>query len=267
MSVAIRVALAALALLAASAARADDEATAADLAAIAATQAFGSSAIEVWQSDWQGQQLTFGVARRWQGGRVEVLLRVLVPHRYEPLAFLLRARENGSPAIEYFRSPRLFPIDPTTGRTLEIQVASPIERLPFAPGLPALADLWPPRAADFQVARLPDGEVEGRPCRVLEQRLRRRDGAYDRIVTSLARDSNLALETRFLRGDRLVRRVTIAPTDIDRTEARPIARRRTIERPGEATQVLTLARFSLDPVFPDQLFTSSNLRAGRFPSY
>jgi hypothetical protein len=86
-------------------------------------------------------------------------------------------------------------------------------------------------------------------------------------VTSLARDSNIALETRFLRGEKWVRRVTIASTDIDRTDSRPVARRRSVEWPGEATQVLTLERFSLDPVFPDQLFTSSNLRTGRFPSY
>jgi hypothetical protein len=261
----MRIALAVIALFAALLARADDDATAEELAAVATEQAFGSSAIEVWKSDWQDQQITWGVARRWQSGRVEVLLRVLEPHKYESLGFLFRPRESGAPAILYFRSPKLFERNP--GKMLELPVASPIERLPFAPGLPALADLWPARAEDFQVARLPDTEVDGKPCRVLEQRPLRLDGAYDRIVTSLARDSNLALETRFLLGERLVRRVTISPADIDRTDARPVARRRTIDRPGEASQVLTLARFSLDPVFPDQLFTSSNLRTGRFPSY
>lgn len=267
MGIALRIALAALAFLSAPPAQGDAESTAAELAELAVAQAFGANAIEVWTTEWSGQALTFGVARRWQSGQVAVLLHVFEPHKYEPLAFLLRPRKSGLPAIEYFRSPKLFKLDPKSGRTLEIQVASPIERLPFAPGLPTLADLWPPRAADFQVARLPDTEIDGKPCRVLEQRLRRRDGAYDRIVTSLARDSNLALETRFLRGNRLVRRVTIAWHDIDRSDARPVARRRSVERPGEATQVLTLERFSLDPVFPDQLFTSSNLRAGRFPSY
>jgi hypothetical protein len=267
MRTAARIAVTMLALLTSAGARADDEPNATELAALGADQAFGANAVEVWKSDWSDQELTFGVARRWQSGRAEVLLHVFAPHKYEALAFLLRARGTTAPAIEYFRSPKLFPIDRLSGRTLEVQVASPIERLPFAPGLPAPADLWPPRAADFQLTRLPDAEIEGKPCRVLEQRMRRSDGAYDRIVTSLARDSNVALETRFLRGEHLVRRVTISWHDIDHTDARPVARRRSVERPGEATQILTLERFSLDPVFPDQLFTSSNLRTGRFPSY
>ncbi len=251
----------------AAVARAENEPNAAELAALASAQAFGANAIEVWKSDWDGRALVFGVARRWQSGRVEVLLRVLSPHKYEELGFIVRAKKSGAPGIDYYRSPKLFPIDRRVGRVVEYQVASPIERLPFAPGLPALADLLPPRDGEFQLARLPDAEVAGKPCRVLEQKLRRSDGAYDRIVTSLSRESNVALETQYLRGERLVRRVTISPSDLARTESRPVARRRTIERPGEATQVLTLERFSLDPVFPDQLFTSSNLRAGRFPSY
>lgn len=267
MRIGARIAFATIAFLVAPLARADEAATAAELAALATEQAFGASAVEVWKSEWHGQEITFGVARRWQSGRVEVLLHVFTPHKYEALSFLLRPRQSGMPAIEYYRSPKLFPIDPKSGRTLDIQVASPIERLPFAPGLPALSDLWPLRTSGFQLARLPDSEIDGKPCRVLEQRLRSSDGAYDRIVTSLARDSNIALETRFLRGEKWVRRVTIASTDIDRTDSRPVARRRSVEWPGEATQVLTLERFSLDPVFPDQLFTSSNLRTGRFPSY
>jgi hypothetical protein len=267
--VALVLAFVSLACCAPARAGADDaEPTAAELAARAAERAFGANAIEVWKSEWQDSELTFGVARRWRNGELAVLLHVLTPHKYDELGFLFRARASGLPAIEYFRSPKLFGVDQRSGRTLDIQVASPIERLPFAPGLPALADLWPPRASDFQVTRLADAQVDGKPCRVFEQRLRRSDGAYDRIVTSLSRDSNLALDTQYLRGKRLVRRVTVASTDVDRSDAeRPVVRRRSIERPGEATQVLTLERFSPDPVFPDQLFTSSNLRTGRFPSY
>lgn len=256
-----------LTLLSASAPRAEEEPNAAELAALATQAAFGANAIEIWKSEWDDRELTFGIARHWQSGKVEVLLRVLAPHKYEELGFLFRARASGAPAVEYYRTPKLFPIDLRSGRVIEYQVASPIERLPFAPGLPALADVMPPRPSELQATRLPDAEVAGKACRVLELKARRSDGDYDHVVTSLARESNVALETRYLRGDRLVRRVTIMPSDIDRTDSRPVARRRTVERPGEKTQVLILERFSLDPVFPDQLFTSSNLRTGRFPSY
>jgi hypothetical protein len=248
-------------------ARADDEPNAAELAALANERAFGANAVEIWKSQWQTFEVSYGVARRWTGGKVEVFVRVFEPHKYDPLSFLLRAREDGAPGIEYFRSPKLFGPDARSGRTLDVVVASPIERLPFVPGLPALADLWPQRLSDFELARLPDRESDGKPCRVLEERLRRSDGDYDRIVTLLARDSGLALETQYLRGERLVRRVTVLSSDIDQSGERPVARRRTVERPGDPDQVVSLESFNLDPVFPDQLFTSSNLRTGRFPSY
>jgi len=179
----------------------------------------------------------------------------------------LRPREGSLPSIVYYRSAKMFGADPKSDRVLDVQVASPIERLPFAPGLPALAELWPVRASDYQLARLPDQDVAGKGCRALELRLRRSDGDYDRVVTLLARDSSLALQTEYLLGNRLVRRVTVSPSDIDRSAERPVVRRRTITRPGDGDQVLTLENFNLDPVLPDQLFTSSNLRTGRFPSY
>ena len=262
--------LAALALCAAALAapaRAGDEPDPAQLAALARQRNFGTTAVEVWKSEWQGQELSYGVARRWVSGKAEVFVRVFEPHKYEPLAFLIREREDGAPGIEYFRSPKLFGVDRRTGRTLDVVLASPIERLPFAPGLPALADLWPQRASDFALARLADRASDGRPCRVLEERLRAGAGDYDRVLTFLARDSGLALETQYLRGEHLVRRVTVSAGDVEGAGESAVIRRRTIERPGEADQVVTLLNFNLDPVLPDQLFTSSNLRAGRFPSY
>jgi hypothetical protein len=243
------------------------EPDAAALAAQASERAFGGNAVEVWKSEWQNLSLSYGVARHWTGGKVEVFVRVFEPHKYDPLSFLLKEREDGAPGIEYFRSPKLFGMDAKSGRMLDVVLASPLERLPFAPGLPALVDIWPPRASDFQLARLPDRESDGKPCRVLEQRLLHGAGDYDRIVTLLARDSGLALETQYLRGERLVRRVTVLASDIEQSDDRPIVRRRTVERPGEADQIFTLENVNLDPVLPDQLFTSSNLRAGRFPSY
>jgi len=86
------------------------------------------------------------------------------------------------------------------------------------------------------------------------------------VVTLVARDSDLSLESRFYLGDKLVRRVASAAKDVDTSGERPVIRRRVVEQPGDADQVLSLERFSPDPVFPDQLFTSQNLRTGRFPS-
>jgi hypothetical protein len=265
--------VAAIALLALRAAADEPEPAAAELARRAAAQAFGGDAVEVWKSEWNDEELVFGVARRHDAGKLQLFVRVLAPHKYEPLSFLLLPGSDGGPIIEYYLSPRLFgpdrPFGPDrrVGRTLELQVASAVERLPFAPGLPALAELWPPRAEGASLARLADESSDGTPCRVLERRLREPDGPYDRVVTLLARDSNVALESRFFLGDKLVRRVVVAAKDVDRSGERAVVRRRVVEEPGEADQVLSLERFSPDPVFPDQLFTSQNLRTGRFPSY
>jgi hypothetical protein len=265
--IAALLALSCLVFSAAGAARAEDEPNAAELAASSIERAFGGTRVEIWRSLWKDQEITYGIARRWNASRPEVQIQVFEPRRFAGLAFLIRRLDNGAPGIEYYHAPKVFPNSSKTGRTFEIEVASPLEHLPFAPGLPPLVDFWPERASDFQFARLDDEEVSGKPCRVLLAHLRHSEGDYDTIVTKLARDSGLALETQYLLGKHLVRRVTVLPTDIDRSQTRPVVRKRTVERTGEADQILTLENFNLDPVFPDQFFTSSNLRTGRFPSY
>ena len=249
-------------------ARADeDEPNAPQLAIDIIQHAFAGDVIEIWKSEWSGAELSFAVGRHWQAGKPRVRLQVLGPHKYDSLAFLIQPRPQGGPGFIYYRSSKLFPPGSQSDRSTDLEVASPIERLPFAPGLPSTMELWPMRLSDYTLTRLPDSTISGKPCRVLEWKLRRSDGDYDRIVTTVAHDSNLALDTQYLRGNHLVRRVTVLPTDIDHTGSRPVVRRRTVERPGDPPQVFMLESFSLDPVFPDEFFTSSNLRTGRFPSY
>lgn len=243
------------------------EPTAAQLAAAAQEQRFGGNVVEVWETDWQGLQLQLGMARRYTGGQPEVLLRVLQPHKYETLAFLLRQRKNEEPSATYYRSSKMFPPSRKTGRTLDAVVASWIERLPFVGGLPTLSDLWPRKLSDFTYARLPDETIENVKCQVFESRPKRPDAGFDRIVTVLTPDSHVALETRWLRGDKVVRLDRVGVKDIEKTEGGAIARRHEIVQGRDAPQIVVVGRFSLDPVLPDQLFTTSNLRIGRFPSY
>jgi hypothetical protein len=243
------------------------EPSAAEIAAAYAEQRFGGNVVEVWQTDWQGLTLELGVARRWEAGAPEVLLRVLKPHKYEALAFLLKARKDGGPSVTYYRSSKMFPPGRRTGRTLDVVLASQIERLPFVAGLPTLADLWPARASDFTYRRLPDETIENTACRVLESRPVKSDRGYDRIVTAIARDSGVALETRYLKGDRLVRLDRVPVHDVDTSGARAIARRHEISQSGGPPQIVAVGPVTFDPVLPDQLFTSANLRTGRFPSY
>jgi hypothetical protein len=253
--------------LAGSARADDDEPNAPQLAINIIQTAFAGDVSEIWRSDWGGTELQIGVARHWEANKPKVRIQVLAPHKYDTLAYLIQTRPQGGPGFIYYRSSKLFPPGSQSDRATDLEVASPIERLPFVPAMPATMELWPMRLSDYGLKRLPDSEMNGKPCRVLEWKLRRSDGDYDRIVTTVAHDSNIAFDTQYLRGNHLVRRVTVLPTDIDHTGSRPVIRRRTIERPGDPPQVFTLESFSLDPVFPDEFFTSSNLRTGRFPSY
>src|SRR5258705_2428749 len=139
--------------------------------------------------------------------------------------------------------------------------------MPFVGGLPTLADLWPQQLSDYTYARLPDETLENVKCQVLESRPKRRDGGFDRIVTVLTPDSHVALETRWLRGDKVVRLDRVGVKDIDTSQGRPVAVRHEIVRGSDAPQIVVVGRFSLDPVLPDQIFTTANLRIGRFPSY
>jgi hypothetical protein len=193
---------------------------------------------------------------------------VLDPHKYKTLGFLMKQRKNDQPSVTYYRSKEMFPLSRKTGRTVDVVVASWIERLPFVQGLPALADVWPESTSDFTYRRLPDETIENVKCRVLESQPKKKDGAYDRIVTVLTPDSNVALEKRWLRGEKVVRVDRVAAADIDVTQGRPFARSHVIEQSGGGpAQTIVVGNFSIDPVLPDQLFTSSNLRIGRFPSY
>src|SRR5262249_13771674 len=179
---------------AARAADAAGEPTAEQLAAAAFEQRFGGNVVEVWKTDWDGLELTLGIARRWESGKPDVLLRVLDPYKYKTLGFLMKERKNDQPSVTYYRSKEMFPPSRKTGRNLDVVVASWIDRLPFVQGLPALADLWPQPVSDFTHRRLLDEVIGDVKCHVLESVPKHRDGAYDRIVTVLAPDSNVALE-------------------------------------------------------------------------
>ena len=131
------------------------EPSAEQLAEAAFQQRFAGNVVEVWKTNWGGLELTLGIARQWQGNEPQVLLRVLDPHKYKTLGFLMKQRKNDQPSVSYYRSKEMFPASRKTGRTLDVVVASWIERLPFVQGLPALADVWPERPRTSPTAGCP----------------------------------------------------------------------------------------------------------------
>ncbi|MBM4334383.1 MAG: outer membrane lipoprotein-sorting protein [Deltaproteobacteria bacterium] len=230
-------------------------------------QLFGASSIEAWSTEWAGGEIVFALARRWQDGRPETFVHLVSPRAYDELNFLLRDGDAGRLELLYYRTPKLWKAGAKAARVMPAVVPSPIDRLPFVPGLPALAEIQPPRISDYAYARLPDQVVANQPCRVIEARPRAGDLGFDRVRYSLAQETGVSLETVWWLRETLVRRVTIAPGDVRDYSGRFLPTRRSVERPGSGTQVYELGQLMLDPPFPDQLFTTQNLKAGRFPSY
>ena len=229
-------------------------------------QLFGASSTEVWSTEWAGGEIVFALARRWQDGRPETFLHLVSPRAYDEMNFLLRERDAGRLELLYYRTPKLFPAGRKAARVMPAVVPSPIERLPFVPGLPALAEIQPPQISDYAYARLPDQVVSNQPCRVIEARPNASGGlGFDLVRYSLAQESGVALETAWWLDGALVLRVTIEPGDVRDYEGRFLPTRRSVERRGSGTQVYELGQLMIDPPFPDQLFTTQNLKAGRFP--
>jgi hypothetical protein len=259
----------AFAVLAAAGARAEGEPEPAPEALAQAwfDQRWGGDAVELWTTEWSGQSLSYGVARHWEAGRPQVFVAILAPHTYVELNFLLREREDASLEVLYYRTPKLFPLGRKTARVMPIAHPTPLERLPFAPGLPAISEVEPVRASDYAFTRLPDATVAKQPCRLIAGRPHATDLGFERVVYALSRETGVALETTWFAKDKAVRRVTTLPSDVRDEDGRFLPVRRTVDVLGLETQHFVRTRLMLDPVFPDRQFTTQNLKTGRFPSY
>lgn len=231
-------------------------------------QRFGGDGLEYWRTEWAGESLHYAVAWRWPEGRPEIFVHILAPRAYDELNFLLRERDERRFEVLYYRTPELFPAGSKTARVMPIAKPVPLERLPIAPGLPAIAELVPMRADEYTWSRrLPDVRIKTADCRVIEGRPLAADLGFDRVEFTLARQTGVALDTKWFQGANLVRRVTTSPADLRDEEDRYLPTRRSVEQPGQETQVFVSVRLMLDPVFPEQLFTTQNLKTGRFPTY
>ncbi len=230
-------------------------------------QLHGGNSVAIWTSEWAGTEFVLGIARRWQEGRPEVFVHVFAPRVYDELNFLVREREEQRIELLYFRTPKLFRGGQKAARVATTRLPDPLERLPFAEGMPAVVDVVPLRAADYTFTRLPDTRFANLPCRVIEGKPRATDLGFDRVRLTLASESGVAIETTWFQSGEIVRRADVDPADVRDYDGRALPSRITVERPGNSAQIFSVRSLRLDPPLPDQLFTTQNLRLGHFPSY
>jgi hypothetical protein len=217
-------------------------------------------ALEAYEATLGSRRVQFVVARRWKDGRAQLLVDIRSPRSFEKVAFLfLQNRERSDDFFVYW--PPLRRVLRVTAAELETSML-PIGRLM------TLGDLRPTLPGELIHSPLPDTEVEGEPCWVVESRPSGRRLGFDRMVLEISRRTGVALRTRFFNGEREIRRILVSPEDVRLFDDRYLPVRRRVEIPtDDTTAEVVLRNLMIDPPLPDQLFSKQSLITQRFPSF
>ena len=218
----------------------------------------GFDALESYESRRGPARTSFGVARRWSQGRARILIDIQTPRAFDKWALLLRHNFDRSDDL-FAYVPQLRSVRRLTALQLEAMVI--FELLP-------LGEFRPIVPGELAYVRLPDAEVEGHPCVVIEGRPRHVGIPFDRVELALSPESGLALRTRYFRGETEIRRVLVSPEDVRDYEGRLLpGRRRILMPPDPGVTVVRLLKVMSDPILPERLFTKHGLRVQRFPGF
>ena len=218
-------------------------------------QLYGFNALEAYESTRGPARAVFAVARRWKKGSAKILIDVQAPESFSKWALLLlHNRKRSDDLFAYVpawrRVHRLSAID------LEMQVLFQVL---------SLGEFRPISPGELEYVRLPDEEVEGETCQVVEGRPSHRGLGFDRMELAISPKSGLALRTRVFTGENEIRRILVSPEDIQKYGQRLLpVRRRIISPPDEGVTELVLRNLVLDPALPDSIFTQHSLRKQRF---
>jgi len=132
----------------------------------------------------------------------------------------------------------------------------------------SLGEIRPIARGELEYVRLPDAEIEGQACQVVEGRPQHRGLGFDRVELAISPISGLALQSLFFKGSNLIRRILVSPEDIRDYQGRLLpVRRRITSPPDDEVTELILRNLMLDPVLPNSVFTHHNLRVQRFPGF
>lgn len=204
------------------------------------TQSYGFDALEAYDLVGLGPTIRFAVARKWESPQVKLLAYVVEPEELDDLAFLV------------FREPGQSD-DVLTYATRPVAVSAEVVR-------PVFPD-------EFTHRRLPDQEVDGELCSVIEGRPAGPSPRLTRIVAFVSQRTGVALRTVYYRGGTELRRVIVSAQDVRRYDSRWLPSRRTVRTADGREASLVLRNLLTDVALPDQVFTARGLRLRRFPKF
>ncbi len=230
-------------------------------------QRHGFDALEAYEADLGNLTIAFGLARKWQNGRVRLLIDFNRPQVMDELMLLLLQRRGRSDDLFVYLSPKIFP--PLVSRRVRrLHVGRLDLGIPSASRFVQMSDLRPFLPEELRHERLPDIEIQGHPCRVIESRPTE-DGRFpfDRVEFAISKVTGVALRTRHFKAGRLTREVNIDAGDVAEFDGRWLPIRERIEVPSGETVDLRLLNIDVDPPLPNRLFSRGNLIKQKFPAF
>ena len=221
-------------------------------------QLYGFNALEAYESTRGPARAVFAVARSWTKGSAKILIDVQAPQSFSKWALLLLHNRK--------RSDDLFAYIPAWRRVQRLSAIALETQVLFQ--LLSLGEFRPITPGELKYARLPDSEVEGETCQVVEGRPLHRGLGFDRLELAISPKSGLALRTLVFKGPNVIRRIMVSPKDVREYGRRLLpVRRRIFSPPEEEVTELVLRNIIIDPALPDSFFTKHSLRKQRFPGF
>jgi hypothetical protein len=230
-------------------------------------QLLGFDALEAYEVPFESIRISFVIARRWTGDTVRILIDVVEPKVMDEIAALfLQNQERGDDFFVYMTPQIPNPAERRVRRFLAPRLDF---SMPFGGIAVPIGEVRPFLRGELDgFRRLPDEVVSGEPCRVVEADVVNERFQFDRLRLALSDRTGVALETRYVKGDRIVRRILVDPGDVESQGGRMLPTRRRIETSVKRGGLdLVLRNLMIDPVLPDRLFTSHSLRYQRFPTF
>jgi hypothetical protein len=206
--------------------------------------------------------IRFAVARKWAGGGVRVLSYLTEPDNG---AALLLLREPGEAAEVFLLIP---PQESDRQNVPTVRRSRLTARLGSGDLLSLGAEVAQPLLPEeFVHTRLPDEEVSGEPCSVIASYLRKPTRFVTHRIAYISKRSGVALRTVYYKGKRELRRVSIAPEDLQDFGGRTLPARRVITTADGGHAELLLHNVLADVELPDSLFSPTGLASQRFPKF
>jgi len=205
-------------------------------------------------------RVLFTVARRWRDGLAELLVDVREPTSFRKWALLARQTRGGSDDLFAY-------LGESTGRRVRRFFAPDLERQAVY-SVFSIGDFRPFAPGELSYEAAPDAIVADTKCRVVIGRPVEGALGFDRVELAFAADTGLLLESRYFRGDKEFRRISIPPDAYQIHDGRRLPMRRIARSWPDSGETELVTRSVLaTPDLPDELFSHKNLVAQRFPDF